>query len=100
MKIRYLLILFLMGFVADSVLAQNYKIGDVITNDDGSRGVVFYVKPDGSGGWMVALTDASTSCRWGTSGDIPTLSNWYPPSSSNEDQMMLYQIDGYGNTQK
>ena len=36
---------------------QQKKIGDVIRNPDGSRGVVFWVAPDGSMGWMVALYD-------------------------------------------
>ena len=93
---RHLLILVLIGFVARPMMAQDYKLGDVITNDDGSRGVVFYVNPDGSGGWMVALDDASTGCPWGTSSDIPTLTNQTPSTQ----QQLLYDTDGYGNTEK
>ena len=78
-------------------MAQGYKLGDVITNEDGSRGVVFYVRPDGSGGWMVALNDASTGCPWGVSGDIPALTNQDPP---NYYQALLNDTDGYGNTEK
>lgn len=76
-------------------MAQGYKLGDVVTNDDGSRGVVFYVKPDGSGGWMVALNDASSGCPWGISDDIPALTN----QDSNY-QQLLSDTDGYGNTEK
>ena len=39
--------------------SPNYNIGDVITNPDGSKGVVFWLAPDGSGGWMCALNDVS-----------------------------------------
>ena len=78
------------------MIAQGYKLGDVITNDDGSRGVVFYVNPDGSGGWMVALNDASTGCPWGTSSDIPTLANQTPTYY----QQLLNNTDGYDNTEK
>ena len=95
--LRNLLILVLIGLVARPMMAQGYKLGDVITNDDGSRGVVFYVNPDGSGGWMVALTDASTGCAWGTSGDIPALAN---QNISSYYQQLLNDIDGYGNTEK
>ena len=75
-------------------MAQAYKLGDVVINDDGSRGVVFHLNPDGSG-WMVALNDASVDCPWGTSGDIPTLANQSP---SLYQQLMNY-TDGYGNTE-
>ena len=60
------------------VKAQSYQIGDVIQNSDGSQGVVFYINPSRTGGWMVALQDASPSCPWGTSSDIPNLNNYNP----------------------
>lgn len=78
------------------MMAQAYKLGDVVINDDGSRGVVFYVNPDGSGGWMVALNDASTGCPWGTYDDIPALTNQDP----DYEQQLLNDTDGYGNTEK
>lgn len=95
MKIRYLLLFVLTGLVARPMMAQGYKLGDVVINDDGSRGVVFYLDPDG-GGWMVALNDASSDCPWGTSNDIPTLANQSPSLS----QQLLNYTDGYGNTEK
>lgn len=54
---------------------QTYHVGDVYTAPDGSQGIVYFVLPDGSGGWVVALNDASTGCKWGESLDIPDLSN-------------------------
>lgn len=98
MKIRYLLIIVWIWLIARPMMAQGYNLGDVITNDDGSLGIVFYVNPDGNGGWMVALTDASTDCAWGTSDDIPTLANQNP--SDDYCQQLLNDTDGYGNTEK
>lgn len=54
---------------------QTYHIGDLYTAPDGSRGIVYFVLPDGSGGWAVALNDASTGCKWGESLDIPEIPN-------------------------
>lgn len=55
--------------------AQNYRVGDLYTAPDGSQGIVFYLHPDGSGGWAVALNDASTSASWGSTEDIPGIAN-------------------------
>ncbi len=50
--------------------AQGYRIGDVYTAPDGSKGIVYYLHPDGSGGWVVALKDTSMRTN--------TMSNsWY-----------------------
>ena len=52
--------------------SPDYNIGDVITNPDGSKGVVFWLAPDGSGGWMCALNDVSGTFAWGTvTGMVP-----------------------------
>lgn len=69
-------------------------IGSVITNADGSRGVVFYTDPSGNS-LMVALTDASSGCAWGANQDITTLANMSPSQSQN----MLSDMNGYANTQ-
>jgi hypothetical protein len=37
--------------------APEYKIGDLITNDDGTKGIVFYINPEKTEGWMVSLND-------------------------------------------
>ena len=76
---------------------QNYKIGDLVTNPDGSQGIVFHLTPDGTAGFMVALHDASTSCAWGPERDVPSLENVL--FEDNYDYMALYaKSDGYNNT--
>ena len=55
---------------------QDIRVGDLVVNRDRSRGIVFWVSPDGSQGWMVAMQDPSLTCQWGTNGDIPTLFNY------------------------
>lgn len=77
------------------VSAQNYRIGDVYTAPDGSKGVVYYIHPDGSGGWVVALNDASTGCPWGDATDVPELAN----QNSSTYQNLLNDTAGYINTQ-
>lgn len=83
---------FLLG---DSVLlsAQQCHIGDVITNPDGSKGVVFYVNDKGTGGWMVAMNDLSQGCAWGTAEDIPDLLN-----RNNNVSLLWQEVDGKENT--
>ena len=59
------------------VLIANFTtqpgIGNLVTNADGSQGVLFHVNPEGTEGWMVALDDASTSCRWGDNTNVLAL---------------------------
>jgi len=75
--------------------AQSYHVGDIYTAPDGSQGVVFYLFPDGTGGWAVALNDASESCAWGDASDVPDLAN----QNVSHYQMLLYDTSGYTNTQ-
>lgn len=79
------------------VKAQTYRVGDVIQNDDGSIGVVFYVNFDKTGGWMVALEDVSTGCPWGTANNIPNLTDYNPGDFFY--QILLTDLDGLANTQ-
>ena len=79
--------------VADFV-NPSFSIGDVITNPDGSRGVVFYINPTYTGGCMVALNDVSSSCQWGSSVDIPYLRNY----GWTRNDCQLSDMDGYANT--
>ena len=74
-----------------SLHAQTYSIGDVVTNDDGSKGIVFYVTEDRTDGWIVALNDLPTH-NWGISSDIPSLQNLNTPLS------LLNENSGYDNT--
>ena len=75
-----------------SLHAQTYNIGDIITNSDGSKGVVFYVAADHTSGWMVALNDLPTH-NWGLSNDIASIPNLSTPIS------LLEETDGYANTE-
>lgn len=77
------------------LMAQSYHIGDLYTAADGSQGIVYYIHPDGSGGWVVALNDASTACAWGAYGDVPDLENYNPGTYF---QQLLYDTAGYANT--
>ncbi|MBP5662836.1 MAG: DUF1566 domain-containing protein [Bacteroidales bacterium] len=76
------------------VSAQSYHIGDVYIAPDGSRGIVYYLYPDGSGGWVVALNDASEACVWGDDTDVPGL-----PNQNSSEQLLLNDMAGYNNTQ-
>ena len=68
--------------------AQNYRIGDLITNPDGSQGIVFYVNKDRTNGWMVALDDLSTH-NWGNTNEIAQIPNIDNPNDLLKDE------DGY-----
>ena len=74
-----------------SLWGQTYRIGDLITNDDGSKGIVFYVNNARTDGWMVALHDLPSQ-SWGMTSDIPNLQNLDWPIS------LLNETDGYTNT--
>ena len=76
------------------VEGQTYKVGDLYTAPDGSQGIVYYLHPDGSGGWVVALTDASSSCTWGTTTDVPGLTNLNPTNKHN----LMSDTAGYAHT--
>ncbi|MBQ9508069.1 MAG: hypothetical protein IJR53_01430, partial [Bacteroidales bacterium] len=70
----------------------NPAVGDILCNDNSfvklddwpavaavgkvAQGIVYYLHPDGSGGWVVALHDAATNCKWGEYGDVPGLINY------------------------
>jgi len=81
-------------FTIASPVHPSYHIGDLITNDDGSQGILFYISPDQSDGWMVALSDASTSIAWGN-GDVPELVN---QTCSTPYGLLLNETDGFANT--
>ena len=81
-------------FTISNPVHPTYHIGDLITNDDGSQGILFYVTPDQSDGWMVALNDASTSAAWGN-GDVSGLNN---QTCSAPYGSLLNETDGFANT--
>ena len=77
--------------MANTMLAQTYSIGDLIVNDDGSKGIVFYVTEDRTDGWMVALHDLPMQ-NWGLTNDITELPNL------NEPIALLDDTDGLAHT--
>ncbi len=79
------------SLVADFVLENS--VGSVITNADGSRGVIFHKDPTGIGGWMVALNDASEGCAWGNNSDVPELEDQNPTYTVE----LLSDMDGLRN---
>ena len=71
-------------------------MGDLYTAEDGSQGIVFFVRADG-GGWAVALHDEESSLPWSTTAvDIPALPNY----GTTFAQAMLADTAGYTNTQQ
>lgn len=91
MKRIFNIFLFLFMVATRSLYAQAYSIGDIITNSDGSKGVVFYVTADRTDGWMVALNDLSTH-NWGLPNDVASIPNLSTPIS------LLEETNGYANT--
>ena len=89
------IILSLLVLTVSAVLAQHYKVGDLYSFSDGGEGIVFYVHPDGSGGWVVALNDASVSCQWGLAELVPTL----PVQNPSYFMELVNDTAGYTNTQ-
>ena len=77
--------------------AQEYHLGQLVTNPDGSQGVVFYLNEDCTAGWMVALHDAAANIPWGLTDEIEGL-----PHVINTNNNILTSafadIDGYSNT--
>ncbi len=76
--------------------AQEYHLGQLVTNPDGSQGVVFYLNEDGTAGWMVALHDAAENIPWGLTDEIEGL----PHVINNNDILTsaFADTDGYSNT--
>lgn len=82
-------------FTIPNPIHPTYHIGDLITNDDGSQGILFYITPDQTNGWMVALNDVSSYSQWGIKGNVPNLTDQTcaPPFGA-----LLDETDGFTNT--
>lgn len=79
--------------LAATFVSTEFAIGSLVTNPDGSQGVVFHLSQDGTEGWMVALNDASEGCSWGPATDIVSMKN-----VPNNDPTALNDLSGYLNT--
>ena len=95
-KTVFLTISFLVAFTIN-LNAQEYHLGQVVTNPDGSQGVVFYLNEDGTDGWMVALHDVGLAIPWGLNDYVPELN---PVVTINDDILttVFSDRDGYTNT--
>lgn len=82
-------------FACMMLSGQSYRVGDLYTAPDGSKGIVYFIHPDGSGGWVVALNDVSSSCAWGdATSDVPGLENQATSFIAN----LMNDTAGYANT--
>jgi len=68
------------------------SIGSVVTNADGSRGVLYHIDPSGVG-WMVAMDEASEGCQWGPTTNIQLL-----PDRTCDNVVALEDLSGFRNT--
>ena len=64
------------------------------TFPDSTQGIVYYLLPDGSGGWVVALNDLPSSCYWGQSVSYPAFIAMNPLAQNHRTDTA-----GYKNTQ-
>ena len=95
---RIVITLLLISATVFGLNAQEYHLGQVITNPDGSKGVVFYLSPDGTSGWMVALHDAALSVPWGAASGIEGLPNITPSTNGDVLSTAFADTSGYANT--
>lgn len=94
-RLIWIILLLVLGN-SSLLFAQQYHIGDIIENPDGSKGVVFYINPSGTGGWMVALNDVSPGSKWGTLSNVTTLTDFSAINTVD----FFNELDGKNNTQK
>ncbi len=98
MKKTLLFILSLVAAITLKVSAQEYHIGQLVTNPDGSQGIVYYLNEDMTDGWMVALHDVALNEPWGPECNIEGLNNIPKIIPSDFYATVFSDIDGYTNT--
>ena len=59
-----------------SIQAQSHHIGEIVTTQDGQKGVVYYTSPEDGSYWLVALNDVPGTFKWGPNADIADLINY------------------------
>ena len=67
-------------------------IGSVVTNADGSQGVLYHFDASGVG-WMVAMDEASEGCQWGPTTNVQLL-----PDRTCDNVVALEDLSGFRNT--
>ena len=95
------LLIILLFVLGNSLLlfSQNYQIGDVIVNPDGSKGVVFWVNETYTEGWMVAMEDVPDDYQWGAKQLINNM-NYQSTMENHLFNSLLIELDGKENTRK
>lgn len=98
MKKTMLFTLSLVAAIALRMSAQEYQIGQLVTNPDGSQGIVYYLNEDKTEGWMVALHDVALNEPWGPACNIAGLNNIPKIIPSDFYATVFSDTDGYTNT--
>lgn len=76
-----------------------YKIGDLVENEYGEKGIAFKLNEDGRSGLMVALTETNYIYLWDNQfTDIPELTNRTDSNYYAEAIAAHEDVDGYNNT--
>ena len=79
---------------ANNKVSGSVHVGDVITFANNSKGVVFYINPDRTGGWVVRSTDnTQTTPWWSTSGP-----NVECITDVTDIKELLKDVNGYDHT--
>jgi hypothetical protein len=95
---KFSILIFFLLCIGDS-LSQTYHVGDLFTAPDGSQGIVYYINPNGSEGWVVALHDASAGCPWGEIENVPGLTDYVLSDTYNTPfHVLMEDKSGYQNT--
>ena len=77
MRLKFCIFVSFVLCLMESVAQITYQVGDLFVDDYGNAGIVFYLLPDQTGGWVVALNDADSLYQWGVSGeDVPEIPSW------------------------
>jgi hypothetical protein len=82
----------LLAILSIGTPSSSGNFGSVVTNADGSQGVIFHVDATGVG-WMVAMDDASEGCQWGPSTNVQLL-----PDRACNGLVALEDLSGFRNT--
>jgi len=67
---------------------QGPNIGQIIDAPNGQPGIVFYVSPDDSTYWLVAMDDLPSTYQWGLANDLPSLDNY----NENDQYVTLHGV--------
>ncbi len=82
-----------------NIEAPKVKIGDLVQNEFGEKGIAFRLTPDGKSGWMVALEEDSNAYIWNSElTDIANLPNHFNEEYAANCLTAEQDWEGYENT--